>query len=311
VNLLAVAAGVPVALTSAACFGSSAVLQFRVTHEVPPTPAGRPVLLLELVRHRAWRWSIALAAAGFGLQVLALRLAPLILVQPLLVTGVLWYSLLTAFVYRRSPDGVVLCGVVLCLISLTAFLVVAQPSQGGGGGLDRLSSALPLAIGLAGAVAVCLGVASRVDPQWGAIPLSIAAGICYGVTAGLVRSLAPFFEDGVVAVFGHWQAYAICVLGPVGVLLNQNSYQVGRIGAVTLVIITVTDPLVSIGVGILWLDETIQTGVAAVIGEVIALAGLVVGVLLVALRAPHVAQWLPPDRRTRPATHAGHVEGTT
>jgi drug/metabolite transporter (DMT)-like permease len=293
-------------------FGALTRSQFRVTHEVPPTPAGRPVLLLELVRHRAWRWSIVLAAAGFGLQVLALRLAPLILVQPLLVTGVLWYSLLTALVYHRPPDRVVLSGVVLCLVSLAAFLVVAQPSQGGGGGgLDRLLSALPLAIGLAAAVAICLSASSRVDPQWRAIPLSLAAGICYGVTAGLVRSLAPYFADGVAAVFGHWQAYAICVLGPVGVLLNQNSYQVGRIGAVTLVIITVTDPLVSIGVGILWLDETIQTGAAAVVGEVVALTGLVVGVLLVALRAPHVAQWRPPDQQQRPATHAGQVQGTT
>jgi drug/metabolite transporter (DMT)-like permease len=311
VNLLSAATGVPTAVASAACFGTSAVLQFRVTHQIPPRPPGRPGLLLELVRHRAWRWSVVLAAGGFALQVLALRLAPLILVQPLLVTGVLWYSLLTALVYRRAPDRVVLSGVVLCLVGLAAFLVLAQPSDGGSGGLDRLSSALPLAAGLAAAIAVCLSLASRVDPQWRAVPLSIAAGICYGVTAGLVRSLAPYFAEGIAAVFGHWQTYAICVLGPIGVLLNQNSYQVGRIGAVTLVIITVTDPLVSIGVGILWLDEAIQTGVGPVIGEVLSLGALAVGVLLVALRAPHVAGWPAPDQQPSTASRAGQVEGAS
>jgi drug/metabolite transporter (DMT)-like permease len=311
VNLLSVAAGVPAAVASAGCFGTSAVLQFRVTHQIPPRPAGRPGLLLELVRHPAWRWSVVLAAAGFALQVLALRLAPLILVQPLLVTGVLWYSLLTALVYHRAPDRVVLSGVVLCLASLAAFLVLAQPSAGGTAGLDRLSSGLPLAAGLAAAIAVCLSLASRVDPLWRAIPLSIAAGICYGVTAGLVRSLAPSFADGVAAVFGHWQAYAICVLGPIGVLLNQNSYQVGRIGAVTLVIITVVDPLVSIGVGILWLDEGIRTGAGPIIGEVLALGTLVVGVLLVALRAPHVAGWPSPEEWSSTASQADQVEGAS
>jgi drug/metabolite transporter (DMT)-like permease len=310
-NILTVAAGVPIAVTSAACFGTSAVLQFRVTHQIPPRPAGRPGLLLELVRHPAWRWSVVLAAAGFGLQVLALRLAPLILVQPLLVTGVLWYSLLSALAYRRSPDRVVLTGVVLCLASLAAFLVLAQPSAGGAAGLDRLATALPLAIGLAATIALCLSLASRVDPRWRAIPLSTAAGVCYGVTAGLVRSLAPYFADGVAAVFGHWQAYAICLLGPVGVLLNQNSYQVGRLGAVTLVIITVTDPLVSIGVGILWLDETIRTGVGPVIGEVLALAALIAGVVLVAVRAPHVAGWPVPDAQPSTLRQAGRVEGAS
>jgi drug/metabolite transporter (DMT)-like permease len=313
-NILAIAAGVPIAVTSAACFGTSAVLQFRVTHQVPPRRAGRagrPGLLLELVRHPAWRWSVVLAAAGFGLQVLALRLAPLILVQPLLVTGVLWYSLLSALTYRRSPDRVVLTGVVLCLASLAAFLVLAQPSAGGSAGLDHLASALPLAVGLAVTIALCLSLAGRVDPRWRAIPLSTAAGVCYGVTAGLVRSLAPYFADGIAAVFGHWQTYAICVLGPVGVLLNQNSYQVGRLGAVTLVIITVTDPLVSIGVGILWLDETIRTGAGPVTGEVLAVAVLIAGVALVALRAPHVAGWPVPDEQPSTVRQAGRVEGAS
>jgi len=240
-----------------------------------------------------------LAAAGFGSQVLALRLAPLILVQPLLVTGVLWYVVISAHVYHGRPDRIIVVGTVLCLVSLAAFLVLAQPSEGSGRGLEHVSKGLPLAVGLAALLAICLAVASRADPRWRAVPLSLAAGVCYGLTAGLVRSLSPYFADGLVVVFEHWQAYAVCVLGPIGVLLNQNSYQAGRIGVVTLVIITVTDPLVSIGVGILWLDETIQAGPGPVTGEVLALAALIGGVLLVAQRAPHVAASVAPADAVR------------
>ena len=248
---LAAAAGVPAAVAAALCFGTSAVLQYRATHQVPQRAAGQPRLLLDLLRVPVWRWSLVLAVAGFALQVTALRLAPLIMVQPLLVTGVLWYVRLSARVCHRGADRIIVTGTLVCLASLSAFLLLAQPSQDGGTGLDRLSTALPLAIGLAATLAVCL-ILAGISPRRRALPLSLAAGVCYGLTAGFVRSLSSHFGEGLVGVFTHWQTYAICLLGPIGVLLNQNSYQAGRIGAPALTIITVTDPLVSVAVGLLW-----------------------------------------------------------
>jgi hypothetical protein len=49
-----------------------------------------------------------------------------------------------------------------------------------------------------------------------------------------------------------------------------------------LAIITVTDPLVSIGVGVLWLGENLQPGPGPVLGQVFALLGLIAGVWLLA-----------------------------
>jgi drug/metabolite transporter (DMT)-like permease len=287
-QMLAAVAGVPAAALAAGCFGASALLQYHAAHLVPERAAGRPRLLLDLFGVAVWRWSLVLAIAGFALQVVALRLAPLILVQPLLVTGVLWYVLLSARVYHRGADRIIVAGTLVCLASLSAFLVLARPSQGGGKGLDRLSTALPLAIGLAVTLTVCL-ILARITSRWRALPLSLAAGVCYGLTAGFVRSLSSHFGEGLTGVFGHWQTYAICLLGPIGVLLNQNSYQAGRIGAPALTIITVTDPLVSVAVGLLWLGETIRTDPGALTGEVLALAALAGGVMLLAGRAPHVA----------------------
>jgi hypothetical protein len=127
-----------------------------------------------------------------------------------------------------------------------------------------------------------------VSKQWRPLPHALATGICYGVTAGLVRSLSNRFADGFPELLHHWQLYAICVLGPFGVLLNQNTFQAGRLGSPALAIITTVDPLISIGVGLLWLDGTIAVGVAEVLGEIIALAVMALGIAVLATRAPHL-----------------------
>ncbi|HEX6498639.1 MAG TPA: DMT family transporter [Micromonosporaceae bacterium] len=298
-NLLAATAGVPVALASAASFGISSVLQYRATHEVPEQPAGRPGLFLSLARRPLWRWSIVLAIVGFMLQVLALKLAPLTVVQPLLVTGLLWYVVVSAATRHRRPDQVIILGSVLCLVSLSMFLVLARPGRGTGhNGLDNVWSVLPLAGALTGIVVGCIALAGVIGPTYRPLPLALATGVCYGVTAGFVRSLSSYFGEGLLAVLGHWQTYAIIVLGPIGVLLNQNSYQAGRLGAPALAIITVTDPLVSISVGVLWLDENLRIGGWWALGEIVALCGLVGGVFLLAHRAPHVAPAAPAPPKT-------------
>ncbi|MFU8852866.1 DMT family transporter [Micromonospora sp. SL1-18] len=283
------AAGAPLALGAAAAFGASSLLQFRASRQVPEERAGQPRLLLRLIQVRGWRWSAVLAAIAFAMQVAALSLVPLILVQPLLVTGLVWYVLLFAASHHRRPDPRILLESGLCLLGLGTFLAVAQPTRGQGKGLESFTSAALLGVALVAAVSVCLVGAVKLARKWRPLPLALAAGTCYGVTAGLISSLGLQSEPNTLAVFGQWQLYAIAVLGPFGVLLSQNAYQAGPLGAPALATITVTDPLVSIAVGLLWLDERIMTGPWVVLGEVVALVAVVAAVFSLARRAPHVA----------------------
>ncbi|MFJ8577868.1 DMT family transporter [Micromonospora sp. NPDC093277] len=283
------AVGGPLAIGAAAAFGAASVLQFCASRAVPEERAGRPRLLVRLIRIRGWRWSTLLAAAAFALQVAALSLVPLLLVQPLLVTGLVWYVLLFGAVQHQRPDARSLLESGLCLLGLGAFLLIAQPARSQGRGFESFGSAALLGVAVAVTVGLCLMSALKLGRKWRPLPLAIAAGICYGVTAGLISSLGLQSEPNLFAVFGQWQVYAIAVLGPFGVLLSQNAYQAGPMGAPALATITVTDPLVSIAVGLLWLDEQIRTGPWMVLGEVLALAVVVVAVSLLARRAPHVA----------------------
>jgi drug/metabolite transporter (DMT)-like permease len=210
----------------------------------------------------------------------------LIVVQPLLVTGLLWYVLLLAMLEHHRPDRSIVLESLLCLLGLAAFLVLAAPSSNRSRGLDSVRAGAWLGGALVAAVAICLILSARLDRRWRPLPLAVAAGLCYGVTAGLISSLSHAFGDGLWAVLGHWQTYGVMVLGPIGVLLSQNAYQAGPLGAPALATFTVTDPLASIAIGLLWLDERIRTEAWHLVGALASLGVLVAAVFLLARRAP-------------------------
>lgn len=279
---------VPAAVAAAAAFGTAGVLQHRATHEAPRHRPLSPALLVDLARTAAFRSGSLLGAIGFVLQVLALRYGPLVLVQPVLVTGLLFFLVVGAALGRRRPDRGLATGAVMAVLGLSLFLVVARPVPGEG----TLSgaAALGLGAGLAVTVAVCLAAAAVARSEVRALPLAIATAVFYGATAALVRSLAGGPLDA--SVLGHWELYAVAVVGPAGFLLNQSAFQYGTVGAVALGTITVGDPLVAIGLGVAWLGESIQARPWEVAAEVVALAVMVGGVFLLALRAQRLTEQL-------------------
>lgn len=277
---------VPAAVLAAAAFGTAGVLQHRATHQAKERRPLSPALLVDLVRIPAFRVSIGLGALGFALQILALRYGPLILVQPLLVTGVLFYLVVAAAYGHRRADRRLLAGVLMALAGLSGFLAVSNPTSGHG--TFTGAAALPLGLGLIGMLVLCLLAATTIPNELRVLPLAVATSVCYGVTAALVRSLTA--KGLGWETLHQWETYAVLVVGPAGFLLNQNAFQKGVVGSLALGIITVGDPLTAIGCGIAWLGESIATGFWFVLGETLALAVMAAGVFLLAARAQQLAE---------------------
>lgn len=281
---------IPAALCAALSYGSAGVLQHRATHQAPERPPLRPRLLLDLIGLRAFRSGAVLAALGFILQVVALRFGPLTLVQPILVTGLLFYLGIASAMRKQWPDHWLLLGAVMTLLGLSGFLLAAEPKPGTGS-LDS-DDAFPLGLALAAAVAVCLAVSSRLGHEARTVPLAAATAVFYGVTAGLISSLVSVSSSDGGVIWQKWELYAVIVVGPMGFLLSQNAYQTGLYGSVALAIMTVGDPLVSIGIGVLWLDERIDTGAVSAALQGIALTLMTAGVVVLAARAQSLAERL-------------------
>jgi drug/metabolite transporter (DMT)-like permease len=95
--------GIGIAATAAASYESSYVLQALEARSVSSSLALRPALLATLARRPRWLAGIALAVAGFGLQIAALTFAPLTVVQPVLALGLV----LLLYLGRRLLNEVV------------------------------------------------------------------------------------------------------------------------------------------------------------------------------------------------------------
>jgi drug/metabolite transporter (DMT)-like permease len=289
-------AAVTVAVGAAAVFGIASVADQRSTKRVQRRRALSPRIFVDLVRQPLWLASVGGTLLGFALQVLALRLGPLALVEPLLVCDLIFAVLINSFL-RKRWDRVLLGGVVATAVGVAGFLAISRPSSGQS--TVGFHVVLPLAAGLAAAVVGCLAVAAR-NERLRPLALALACGINYGVAAFLVKLVVSDVSGGLPAVLSDWPIYALAVVGPLGFLLNENAFQQGTLIAPVLSIITVCDPLISIALAALWLDEKLNSTPAGISGEVISLLLMVAGIVVVAQRAPHIAPQ-PDTAKASPA----------
>ena len=278
---------VPAAVLGAAFFGLTGALQHRAARRTGRTGTVRFRIIIDLLRQPLWLASLVATGLGIAAQWVALSTGPLILVQPLLVSGLLFAVLFSGALYRRRPDRLVVLGTLMCGAGLAAFIIVASPDPGS----DRLElvEVAPLAGGLALILAGCIAIGIRHPGQVRALALATATGVLYGVTAGLTKLAAGDLSSGIGVLFTSWPVYLVLVCGPLGFLLNQNAFRVGVALAPALAVIIVLDPLVSIGIGVLWLGEQMRGDTGAVLGQLAALGVLFAGVAILSKRAPQAA----------------------
>lgn len=278
---------VPAALAGAAGFGLASAVQQRATKQVPTTRTLDPRLLWQLVRKPIWLLSIGTVIVGLSLQVVALAFGPLVLVQPLLVTAVLFGAVFAAWMAHRRLDRVLVLGALAVAVGLAVFLLLARPSGQGEGFTG--SGVLPLAAVLVLIVLGCLLAAGRFRGELRVLALALATGVLYGVTAGLIKVVAGQIRQGGIAEpFGHPTLYIVCALGPVGFLLSQNTFQQGRFISPALAVITAVDPLVGIAIGVSWLGERVVASPYALAGEVLAAVLLLIGIWVLTRRGEHL-----------------------
>ncbi len=280
----AVYAVVAAAVGAAALYAVASVLQHRAAVEQPAERSLRLGLLAGLIRRPSWVLGILADGAAFALQFAALAAGAIVVVQLLLVLGLLFALPLGALVSGRRPRLVDTVAAAVVCAGLAVFLAAAAPAPGlTSVPASTWSVLLAVGLGVASAL-VAMGHRAR-GPARPAL-LGGAAGVFYGISAGLTKATGELLADQGVQAFTHWQPYALVVVGAAGVVVGQSAFQAGDLG-LSLPTMSAADPVVSVLVGALAFRETLAGSPAALAAEVGGMVAVVAGVYLLA-RSPTI-----------------------
>ena len=271
------------AFGAALAYAVAMVLQQRSARRADPALSLRPGLIVDLLGRRAWTLGLVVNGIAFALRAGALRWGSLVLVQPLVLSGLVLAVVIEATLDRRRMTARETWGAAGIIGGLSLFLFAASPSRGVASPSPMAWVALVcvfsplLALGLVVA-ARRHGSASRA--AW----LAFAAGLMLAVTAALAKQT--------FSALGHDSGHALLTVAPyalaltavVGILLTQSAFQAGPLRA-SLPALSVVEPLASIVIGVSVFRERLTGSPTALVAQGLGLLLLVAGVVSLT-RAP-------------------------
>ncbi len=249
---------VVLALLSALFFGAGVAFQQRAAVTVPAEYAGRPSLLLHLIRQPMWLLGVAGDIGGFVLQAAALRKGSLVVVQPLLTTSLLFTLTLNAAWSHQPISRSEWVALAMVLAGLAVFLATASPPDQTSASADARGWVVCI-IWVTGVATVAMLVGRRMSGWRRAALFGLAAGMADAFMAVIVKAFASSFDLGFPAILRTWTPYAVVAAGITAMVLIQTAYQAGQ-PKIALPVITVIDPLVSSLIGVTLFGEDVLLG---------------------------------------------------
>lgn len=230
-------AGVAISIVSAVLYNVGFVLEKHALGGLPPVHARRIVhLLAQVLSSPVWLAGFASMLAGLALQVLALSLVSISVVQPIFVSGIVVLLVLSHVALKERlgrREWAAVCGVGVALLAISLSLDSSSDHAGANGDFGSLVLAAIPTVAAAGWLFV---TATRIEGGAGTrlairAPLfGVSSGLMYGVAALATKAVAAQVERyGLISSIPHVLAsaylYALLVTSAVGLLLFQTALQ--------------------------------------------------------------------------------------
>jgi drug/metabolite transporter (DMT)-like permease len=270
---------VGLAFAAAASFAAGSALQHRVAGAESAADESRLAFLRRLARRPSWLVGLLLSALAFGLHAAALSQGDLALVQPVIVSGIVFAVLIRSGLARRLPPARTLVWLVLTWVGLAVFLFLRPEAAGRSVHLGR--AAVMMAVGAGLAVVLMLAARRTSVERRRGLLLGAVAGTLFGLVAGDVKLVFSRLGEGLGSVLGYWPLWTLVVLGLWAVLVNQRAYQAARL-SVTAPVLNIAEVLVAIAFGMIVFGESAHSSTGQLVGEAVGLALVITGVVKLA-----------------------------
>jgi drug/metabolite transporter (DMT)-like permease len=300
------------ALVAALLFALGTVL-LQKAGMAEPAGGSTSGLLLRMARRPVWLAGIAADGLGFILQAVALSIGRLAVVQPVLVSAVVFALPLGAKLTGQRVHRIDVVAALMVTAALVAFLTIADPS----GGRDDapLGDWLITGAVIAAVVSPLVLIARRLRPSAKAAMLGTGAGILFALTAALTKAAADQLDEGVFEIFVHWHVYALVAVGYISMTLNQLALGTGVL-APAIATSLAADPIVSVVIGTTLLQESLHETPLGVVATLISLL-VALGAIAVLARSqeggaaikPGSGATAPPQQTTAGRHLESRLEG--
>jgi hypothetical protein len=265
-----------VAGVAAAVFAVGISLQHRAAGSAGQAGASTKRWLMELARRPSWLVGIGLSAVGFGLHSAALALGSVALVQPIVVSATVFAVLIRAWLDRQLP-ALAEVGWATCTWAGLALFLSVTTFRSGQPMADGDVAGILLAGGVAVAAACALGGWRTKSPVRRGVLWGAAAGVLFGLVAGLLKIVITQVQGGALNIADHWPVWALLVTGGSGLLLNQRAYRAARL-SVSMPVLNLIDVLVALLFATTVFGERLFNTPATVTAQLVALAAIGAGI---------------------------------
>jgi drug/metabolite transporter (DMT)-like permease len=278
------ALGIVAAVGASALYNASIALQALEAREVAAEHSLRPSLLVRLVRNRRWLGATALGLAGWPLEIGALLLAPLTVVQPCLASGLILLLWLGAKRLGERPgrrEWIAVAAIVLGVLGVALAAPERTTDHASAGAIALALALVAIPIAAPYALRMRFGDSPRqsgvkVGSALGTLAV-ISAGCGYAWTAIASKLLTDELAAGTLLVAVAWLATAaasegLALLSEMSALQRRPATHVAPVMfAVQVLVPVVLAPLIF---GESWADTPLG-GVLLVGSMAVAVGGTV------------------------------------
>ena len=268
------------ALLAAFFFALAATLWQRATLNLSEISFRHPLSFVALFIQLVWLVGLAAQGVGVMFQGAALDRGRLAVIQPLLVTSVLFAMPLGYFLTGQKITKRQVAGAGVTVVGLAVFALVGDPA----GGVDNASTSAWLwaflIIGVLCGVLLSLGRHGEATTK--AATYGVVAGMLFGVSATLMKPVVESLHTDGWGVLSRWQLWVMAITGIVGFLIQQVSLATGRL-VTSVAAVSVANPVVSVTLGAILLEERLARPTWHVVVAIAALAVALFGVIIITM----------------------------
>ena len=241
-------------------------------------------LVAYLFRQPLWLLGWIAAVGGFAFQAVALHFGQLSVVQPILVTELVFVLVLRRVWIRQDVAGAAWTAVLVVCGALAVFLAVAEPT--GGHPAPETAEWLSALLVFGGAIALLAVLGRRGSPTRRTALFAAAAALAWALMATFLKTATETLTtSGIGGMLTRWPVYALVAAAITGTLLEQSALHVGPL-SVSQPLLVIINPLASIILSIWLFDERFTDSPAKISLAVVAMAVLATGVIALSRTAP-------------------------